>query len=104
MELGILAFILVLCFFLCYVFFFAPKSDLVFTSASEEEIRDMKRLLEDNGIEVYIKGMGMQRLHETAYDLVNPSLHVVRPEDREKALELIRSFGKGTTPPGIDPH
>jgi len=46
----------------------------------------------------------MQRLHETAYDLVNPSLHVVRPEDREKALELIRSFGKGTTPPGIDPH
>lgn len=104
MEFGIFALLLVIGFFLLYVFFFAPKSDLVFTSASDDEIRDMKRRLEDNGIEVYIKGMDMQRLHETAYDLVNPSLHVVRPEDREKALELIRSFSRSMTPPGIDPR
>ncbi|HWR67573.1 MAG TPA: hypothetical protein VN416_00995 [Desulfomonilia bacterium] len=104
MELGILAGILIVGFFVIFLLFFAPKSDLVFTSASDDEIRGLKHFLEDNGIEVYIKGMDMRNLHETAHDLVNPTLHVVRPEDRAKALELIRTIAENHTPPSIGPY
>jgi len=96
MAIGILSLILVIGFFVVYLAFLAPRPDLVFTSASDDEIRDVKRHLEDNGIEVYIKGMDMQRLHETAYDLVNPTLHVVHPEDRSRALELVDGLRSGS--------
>lgn len=104
MAFGILVLILTTGFFILYFIFFVPKSDLVFTSVSDDEVRRMKHYLEDNGVEVYIKGMDMKHLHETAYDLVNPTLHVVHPEDRTKALELIRNLKGGTRPPNIDPR
>lgn len=104
MEIGILTLIIVIAFFIFYFLFLAPKSDLIFSSALDEEVRQMKHYLEGNGIEVYIKGMDMQRLHGTAYDLVNPTLHVVRPEDRPRALELIRQLKGSTMPPKMDPR
>lgn len=98
MAYGIIVLILIIGFLIFYFVFLAPKPDLIFTSASEEEVRYVMRHLENNGIEVYIKGTDMQRFHETAYDLVNPTLHVVRPEDRHRALELVGNLKKRTGP------
>lgn len=104
MEYGVLALILITGFFVLYFMFLAPKPDLVFTSASDEEVRTVKRYLEDNGIGVYTKGMDMQRLHETAHDLVTPSLHVLNPEDRSRALELVRAWKTGSRQVDVGPR
>lgn len=97
---GLGAFILLAAFTLLKV----PGSDMVFTSPDSAAVQDMKRYLEDNGIEVYIKGMDMQRLHETAYDLVNPTLHVVRLEDRPRAVRLVEEVKRGSKPADTDAY
>lgn len=104
MALGMIAGAAILAVFLLYVLFFSPKPDLVFSSPSDEDIRDMKRYLEDSGINVYVKGMDTRTLHETAHDLVNPTLHVVHTEDRPRALALIRDKGQGGKPPAVEPR
>lgn len=73
----------------------APGSDRVFTSASIEEIEEVRRHLEANGIAVYIKNMDMSRLIPSAHDLVNPTIHVVDPEERTRALALVGRWAAG---------
>lgn len=104
MVYGVLALILITGFFVLYLVLFAPKPDLVFTSTSDEEVRTVKRYLEDNGVEVYTKGMDMQLLHETAHDLVTPSLHVLNPGDRSRALELVRAWETGFSHADMGPR
>jgi hypothetical protein len=41
MAIGILSLILVIGFFVVYLAFLAPRPDLVFTSAADDEIRDV---------------------------------------------------------------
>jgi hypothetical protein len=55
----------------------APSPDMVCSSSSEEELERFRGYLEDRGIATYLKNT--RRFHETQYDLVNPSLHVVSP-------------------------
>lgn len=76
-----------------------PESDLIFSSASEEEIEDLRRYLHERGVPTYVKNMGVSRLIPSAHDLVNPSLHVVRIEDKKVCMDLTRTWladrGKG---------
>ncbi|HOS98135.1 MAG TPA: hypothetical protein PLR71_09100 [Deltaproteobacteria bacterium] len=73
----------------------APAPDMVCSSSSEEELERFRVYLEARGIATYLKNT--RRFHETQYDLVNPSLHVVSAADLEKARYLLRDLA-GTSP------
>jgi hypothetical protein len=73
----------------------APPSDMVCSSSSEEELERFRGYLEARGIATYLKNT--RRFHETQYDLVNPSLHVVSAADLEQARNLLKHL-VGTSP------
>ncbi len=77
-----------------FLFFKAPPSDRVFTAESDAEVFHVKNHLEANGIKTYIKSRSMRRYHPYGA-LVNPSLHVLRIEDKKRALQLIKDLRTG---------
>lgn len=76
-----------------YILFQAPSSNIVFSSPSNVEVKKIKQHLEANGITTYIKSKDMRPFHRPGTeDLVAPSLHVVKSNERKKAIRLIRDF------------
>ena len=72
-----------------YVIFREPASDMVFSSDSYDEINDVEKFLAKNGINTYTKNMSSYR--NIMRFPGTPSLHVTDPEDRPRALQLIRN-------------
>lgn len=76
-------------FIFYYVIFRAPGSDKVYSSDTEANVHQVKAFLDKNGIRTYIKSRSPYRL-KTYGGLANPSVHVLDPGDRERALFLIQ--------------
>jgi hypothetical protein len=73
-----------------YVLFRSPKSDMLFSSDSNDEIFRAQTFLNESGIKTYIKNREQSR-YSYYGSLPKASLHVVNTEDREKALSLLGS-------------
>ena len=77
----------------CFLVFFSPSSNLVFSSQSEAEVMQVKNYLEERGIQTYMKnGPDTQSLTVRNTDLGQPSLHVVCDDDRKNALRLLNEY------------
>jgi hypothetical protein len=82
-------------FIFYYVIFRAPDSDMVYEADMIEEIEDVKDYLDENEIKTYVK-------NKPEYQNINesmpwyPTLHVLNPKDRNKAIRLIKSRAKTT--------
>lgn len=78
-------------FIFYYVIFRAPATDKVYSSESESDVHDVQNFLEENGIRTYVKSKSPYRLKSYG-GLANPSLHVLDPKDKDKALRLIQTM------------
>ena len=82
---------------LFYLLVGTPSSDLVFSAAREADVHRVKAFLDSQGIRTYLKNDGIRRLHSPVLqssDMVDPSLHVVDPQDRRAAIRLIRELNR----------
>jgi len=75
-------------FIFFYVIFRAPASDIVVSSDSIDDVNDAEKYLSENGIKTYTKNISEYR-NIMRYP-GHPSLHVINPEDRDRALQLLR--------------
>jgi len=75
-------------FIFFYVIFRAPVADMVFSSESKDEVEEAEKYLSNNGIKTYVKSMSEYR-NIMRYP-GQPSLHVINPQDLDRALQLLR--------------
>ena len=77
-------------FIFYFIVFRAPKSDMLFSSDSDNEIFIAQAFLEESGIKTYIKSHAQYRVRYYG-GLASASLHVVDPLDRDRALRILES-------------
>jgi hypothetical protein len=89
-KLQIIFWLLFFVFIFYYAIFQAPANDKIYSSDSEGDVTNMQRYLKANGIDTYIKSKSPYRLRSYG-GLANPSLHVLDPKERDRALNLIQA-------------
>lgn len=87
-KLELIILVLFFGFIFFYVIFRAPDTDIVVSSDSIDEVIDAKNYLSESGVKTYTKNISEYR-NIMRYP-GQPSLHVINPEDRNRALQLLR--------------
>jgi hypothetical protein len=80
-------------FIVYYIIFRAPDSDIVCTADTMAEIEDLKKYLAANKIITYTKNKPDYLMISDTIPWT-PSLHVLDPKDRDKAIKLINTRTK----------
>jgi len=73
-----------------YLLFRTPKSDMLFSAESDNEIYSAQEFLEESGIKTYIKNHAQFRIKNYG-GLANASLHVIDPADKDRALRILQN-------------
>lgn len=97
MIIGIGIFIILLGVVLYFLLFHEPVPDMVFRSSSDNEINVVQKYLSENGIKTYVKNKDIRQLHSIYADIIDPSLHVLDPNEYKKAILLIQSYERQRT-------